>query len=294
MAQPEAESDSTDRAVSRRRFITTSGVLGVGAAFAGAAGAAGWQAAGDPGTTTTSPKPPPQPPNCGDENDGGELYAAVKDAQPGAKNLALVDFPTSNKDRAYGYAIKSGGKGAWDWLCIPLTRISGIECEKCWTGKMLNLWPYAAAWVNDPKSLLSGADWALGINSGDPQARTQNQMHIHVTKLQNSVRQQITAAEKAKTPVAETFADWPKKTVELLPSNRVFRWVHVKSLDAQIFIEAFHTVAGGKGAEMRHQCISVAKAGIGGYYIFNSQEQISTGGHHPFGIKTIDGMLYRG
>lgn len=274
-----AEPESTDHGVTRRRFLTTSGTLGVGAAFAGAAA---WPAMGDPASTTGI---------CGNENDGGELYASVKNAQPGDPHLALVDFPTPNKDRAYGYAIKTGAKGPWDWLCIPLTRVSGIECEKCWKGEMLNLWPYAAAWVNDPKSLLAGSDWALGINSGDPQARTQNQMHIHVTKLQKSVRDQITAAEKAKTPVTDNFADWPKNTILL--NGRLFRWVHVKTLDHHLFVEAFNTVAKGNPAEMRHQCLAVAKAGIGGYYVFNSQGQLDTQGHHPFGIKTIDGLLYR-
>ncbi|QLL08011.1 CDP-diacylglycerol diphosphatase [Mycobacterium vicinigordonae] len=271
---------SADRRVTRRQFITTSGALGVGAAFVGSAA---WRAVGDPGSTT---------PDCGGPNDGGELYESVKDAQPGDKHLALVDFPTPNKDRAYGYAIKTGAKGAWDWLCIPLIRVSGIECEKCWKGQMLNLWPYAAAWVNDPQSKLAGTDWALGINSGDPQARTQNQMHIHVTKLQKSVRDQITAAEKNKVPVAESFGDWPKKTIEL--NGRLFRWVHVKTMDHHIFVEAFNTVAQGKASEMKHQCIAVTSAGSGGFYVINSQAQLDTQGHHPFGIKTIDGLLYRG
>lgn len=273
------ETGSTDRSVNRRRFLTASSALGVGAALGGAAT---WPAFGDPAATG---------PDCGGPNDGGELYAAVKDAQPGAKNLALVDFPTANKDRAYGYAIKTGAKGPWDWLCIPLIRVSGIECEKCWTGKMLNLWPYAAAWVNNAQSKLAGTDWALGINSGDPQARTQNQMHIHVTKLQKNVRDQITAAEKNKVPVAQSFGDWPKKTIEI--NGRLFRWVHVKTLDQPIFEEAFKTVAQGQAGEMKHQCIAVTTAGNGGFYVIDSQGQLNTQGHHPFGIKTIDGLLYR-
>jgi CDP-diacylglycerol pyrophosphatase len=275
------ESGSTHRDVTRRKFIAASGALGIGAAVAGAVS---WPAAGDPAGN---------PPNCGDEKDGGELYAAVKDAQPGDKKLALVDFPTPNKDRAYGYAIKTGAKGPWDWLCIPLTRVSGIECEKCWKGEMLNLWPYAAAWVNNPASNLAGAEWALGINSGDPQARTQNQMHIHVTKLQQNVRDQIITAEKNKVPVAESFADWPNKTITL--NGRLFRWVHQGTLDHHIFVEAFNTVAKHQAAEMRHQCLAVVKAhGPGGYYFLNSQGQLDTQGHHPFGIKTIDGLLDRG
>lgn len=287
-----AEPGSTDRSVTRRRFLTTSGALGVGAALVGSAA---WPAMGDPATTTTTsktpPPPPPPPPGCGTLNDGGELYAAVKDAQPGDPHLALVDFPTANKERAYGYAIKTGAKGPWDWLCIPLTRCSGIECELCWTGKMLNLWPHAAAWVNDPKSNLKGKDWALGINSGDPEARTQNQMHIHVTQLQKSVRDQITAAEKNKVLPAESFTDWPNKTIEL--NGRLFRWVHVKTLDHHPFVETFNNIAKGNKDEMRHQCLALTTAGGGGYYIFNSQQQLSTQGHHPFGIKTIDGLLYR-
>jgi hypothetical protein len=285
-----AEAGSTDRSVTRRTFLTTSGALSVGAAFAGAAA---WPAAGDPGVDTWAHS------YC-DSGPGGELWDAVKDAQPGDKHLALVDFPTPNKTRPYGYAIKTGAKGAWDWLCIPLDRVSGIECEKCWEGSMLNLWPYAAAWVKDPSSKL-GSDWALGINSGDPQARTQNQMHIHVTRLQQHVRAQITDAEKKKVPVAESFTDWPNKTIELRVStdpskpSRLFRWVHVKTLDVQPFIETFRYIAKHNGAEMRHQCLALFPAGNGGgYYILNSQEQLNTGGHHPFGIKTIDGLLYRG
>lgn len=281
-----AESDSTHRDVTRRRFITASGALGFGAAVAGAVG---WPAAGDPAGN---------PPNCGNDKDGGVLYEAVKEAQPGDKGLALVDFPTPNKDRAYGYAIKTGGKGSWDWLCIPLTRVSGIECEKCWKGEVLNLWPYALAWVNNPKSQLANTDWALAINSGDPQARRENQLHIHVTKLKQSVRDQITAAEKNKTPVAGSFADWPNKTITLTltPNNdqRLFRWVHQPSLDHHIFVDAFNTVAKKQPAEMAHQCLAVVKAGPGGYYILDSQGQLNTQGHHPFGIKTIDGLLDRG
>lgn len=272
-----AEMHPSDRGLTRRRFLATSGALGVGAAIAGAVT---WPAAGQPGAQA----------NCGDPNDQGEIWNTVKNAQPGQKGIEEVVLPP-NGDRAFGHAILTGGPkyGPWDWLCVPLIRVSGIECEKCWSrSAMLNLWQPAAAWVNDPRSKLAGEDWALGINSGDPGARTQNQMHIHVTKLDSGVRRALNDAVKNKNPVpAESFGDWPNKTIEL--ANRQWRWMHTGTLDHHLFIDVFENIAQRNPAEMAHQTIGVTAAhGVGGFYIFSSQHQLKGG------TMSVDSLLHRG
>ncbi|WIM88024.1 CDP-diacylglycerol diphosphatase [Candidatus Mycobacterium wuenschmannii] len=277
-----AQESSTNQGVSRRLFIATSAAVGASAALAGTGI---WPAFADPAGG-----------NCGSDNDDVSLWKDVKDATPQAPGSnKKVEFPTNpkNPERKDGYAVHTGGPGfgAWDWLILPLIRATGIECHKSWApDQMLNLWPWAGKWANDSDSHLAGQDWVLAINSGNTHKIPQ--LHIHVTKFDNKIRKELTAALKTTKP-ATTASDWSKHTVTL--DNRLYRWLQLGSLDHQLFTEVRNYVAKSDGA-MADQIIAVVQVDHtkpgSGFYILNSDKALSS--HAPFGIDYVENLMYRG
>ena len=278
---------STDPRVTRRRFITTSAALGASAALAGTGT---WPAFADPAG---------DPNYCGGPNDNDRLWKDVKDATPQNPHPnKLVDFPLNpkNPDRKDGYAVHSGGApyGAWDWLVLPLIRVKGIECATCWTpGGMLNIWPWAAKWTTNSESKLVGQDWILAINSGDKHKALQ--MHIHVTDFDSASR---TALDKAKgaAPPATSANDWPNHIVAI--DNKLYRFLHLKSVDHDLFGDVFNYVVHKDKTRMVGQIIAVVQATKGkpddGYYILNSDKTLQAPTHPPsFGVDYVDNLLKR-
>jgi len=284
-----AQIRSTKEGVNRRRFIATTAALSATVALAGSGT---WPAFADPAT---------DPNYCGDPNGDLDvsLWNDVKDATPQNPHPnTKVDFPLNpkNPDRKDGYAVHVGGSpyAAWDWLFLPLIRVTGIECATCWTpGAMLNLWPWAAKWASDPASKLAGQDWVLGINSGNK--HKVKQMHIHVTDFDPESRKLLDAA-KGAAPPATSANDWPNHIVAI--GNKLYRFLHLKSLDHDLFADVFNYVTHKDKTKMVGQIIAVVQATKGkpddGYYILNSDKTLTAPTHPPsFGVDYVDNLLRR-
>jgi len=103
--------------------------------------------------------------------------------------------PCARVDLRHGYAVLKDLRGAEQFLVIPTARVSGIEDPKILAPGAPNYW--AEAWSarrfidarigrSPPRD-----DFALAVNSRF--ARSQNQLHIHVDCVRESVRRILRA-----------------------------------------------------------------------------------------------------
>ena len=105
---------------------------------------------------------------------------------------ALVDVAAGEPR---GYAVLKDLVGATQFLLIPTERVAGIESQQVLAPDAPNY--FAAAW--DARSFVEQRagralprDWvSLAVNSAD--ARSQNQLHIHIDCVRADVRQALTA-----------------------------------------------------------------------------------------------------
>ncbi len=272
--------DSTSRAAgfSRRTFLTTSAAIGVGAALGAGSVSAAPLDLGSSGLGSGTPPPPP--PGCGSVNSQDFLWLAVKDAKPG--NLGTNDYvvePQPQPTTAFSqlYAIRHGGdqpKSPFDQLLLPTRRISGIECETIWQPDMLNLWKYS--WT-EATSILKIPEETIVVGINSKKARKLNQLHIHLSRLNNGTRTSLNGT----TGLPTKLSDWtqPNALVQLSinepgrPSAH-FRVVHLDALLPNLFVELHRLV--GKAA-MADQMIAVAKAPKGFYVISSSGSGVHDG-----------------
>jgi CDP-diacylglycerol pyrophosphatase len=291
--------DSSDGGISRRRFLITSSLLSVGAP---AAGTSSWRARADPDIT-----PPFVPPSdCGNVKDTDELWEAVKDATPQKPhpNEAVV-IPDPNK--LFGYAVKNGDtkqvSGKYNLLVIPApvsttsttkvadARVTGVECAKIWQSNALNLWDYA--W-REAGTRFKGADVMLGVNSYH--GRTHNQLHIHLTGLQQQARNTLNNDLKGK--IKTDLSGWNNSMFSVM--GHVYRIVQVNDLTSNVFTLVKDHISQD---DMFQQAIAVVSAPGKGFYILNTQGKPDKGEreHNPelrigndFGTESIDSLIYRG
>jgi CDP-diacylglycerol pyrophosphatase len=131
--------------------------------------------------------------------DPNALWAIVKgQCVPGQQNnddpapCALVDL---DGGEPRGYAILKDLVGATQFLLIPTARVPGIESPQILAADAPNY--FADAWrarsfVEQRAGRELPRDWlSLAINSAD--ARSQNQLHIHVDCVRADVREALSA-----------------------------------------------------------------------------------------------------
>ena len=139
------------------------------------------------------------------------LWRLVHDACMGDQRVLGRPAPCLRIDAQQGYALVPGFRHADELLLVPTTRITGIEDPALLAPGAANYW--ADAW--DMRTmLLSGAraiprDW-IGLAVNSAQARTQDQLHIHI----DCVRAPVHAMLAAATPVP---GRWQR--VEALPGR---------------------------------------------------------------------------
>jgi CDP-diacylglycerol pyrophosphatase len=176
---------SDDGGISRSRLLIISVLLGVGALVTSVLLGVGIPATGTspwPARADSDFKPPS---DCGSRDDAGprfELWKDVKDATPlkPAPNI-FVNDSWALKDGNY-----PGEKYKYNLLAIPRARVTGVECPDIWGPKAFNLWK--PAW-EEATTRFKGVDVMLGINSKP--GRKQDQLHIHLTSLQQHARTQL-------------------------------------------------------------------------------------------------------
>jgi CDP-diacylglycerol pyrophosphatase len=103
--------------------------------------------------------------------------------------------PCALVDLAGGYAVLKDIVGATQYLAIPTARVAGIESPEILAAGAPNY--FADAWrarsyVEQRAGRGLPRDWvSLAINSSD--ARSQNQLHIHIDCVRADVRQMLAA-----------------------------------------------------------------------------------------------------
>jgi CDP-diacylglycerol pyrophosphatase len=110
---------------------------------------------------------------------------------------------------AQGYAVLKDIRGATQFLLIPTGRVAGIESPEILAAGAPNY--FAAAWAAraDMEAVLHHPlpreDVSLAINS--PQARTQEQLHIHIDCLRADV---VAALHADAAAIGPTWAPLPE------------------------------------------------------------------------------------
>jgi CDP-diacylglycerol pyrophosphatase len=259
--------------------------------------------AADPGGT-----PAPTFQGCGNPDDhdvlwdgnAGKSGQGVKAASPSdfTGNVDVV-FPTGEPSR--GYALKNGQQGGakYDFLLVPTVRETGIECANL-LNKAPEYFTYAYNYVaSAPKGLPPGTDWALGIESGDPKARTFNQLHIHVSRLRPETRDSL---NQVSGKCAANEGDWLKSIVVLKVLDyqgnivpRTFRCWNASAMTHGFFSNLNDNVVSKlKGVNMSNETmlITTNKNKPGGYLVLAS-DRVSPD-LNKNGVNNIEGLLNKG
>lgn len=175
--------------------------------------------------------------DCGSDADTDPLWLDVKDATPTnpGNNVKVVFVAKTPKGHDYGYAIHNGqrgGKSQYDFLLIPTLREKGIECHRIWEPGALNLFAYA---FDNLGILPAGTDWALGIESANN--RSHEQLHIHVSRLADGVRDDLNKAENSKAGITTEVTKWSGDIISVKGKNfRALRNPNAKGLwDHNVF-----------------------------------------------------------
>jgi hypothetical protein len=203
------ESNPNHAGVNRRRFLLTSGAMGAGTL---AAGMSSWPAVGDPAATFD----PPQ--GCGSDRDKGskvDLWTDVKGTTPAHKGVANIAVVQPDPKKNAYYAVHTGNRPKdtykYNLLIIPVTRVTGVECDKILDDKtFLNLWPLA---FKEAQTRFPGVDVIAGINSMD--GRTKDQLHIYLTAFYHPARQTL---DTLKIPSKPKPSDW-NSAIYVLPGS---------------------------------------------------------------------------
>jgi CDP-diacylglycerol pyrophosphatase len=106
-----------------------------------------------------------------------------------------------------GYAVLKDLVGKTQFLVIPTDRIAGIESPEVLAPNATNY--FEAAWrartfVEQRAGQSISRDW-MGLTVNSAQARTQNQLHVHVDCVRADVRDAL-----ARHPAGPTWAPFPE------------------------------------------------------------------------------------
>ncbi|MBI3226891.1 MAG: CDP-diacylglycerol diphosphatase [Mycolicibacterium cosmeticum] len=223
------------------------------------------------GTPIANAAQQPFGPPCGDVDSSDYLWQKVKDPK---HDKDQVDVVIPNNDRTRGYVVHDGDaehKSKTDFLLIPTLRISGIECHNLLTDPP----NYIKAAADEAEKLMPGKNWALGINSA--YARGQNQLHIHITQLDDAAQFNL-STEAGAHNITTDETQW--RDSKIFVKNIQFRAWNAKSLDHNFFAHLSDNVViplqkQGVQTGMPYQTLVVTKNHMpdGGYIILNSDTE---------------------
>jgi len=152
---------------------------------------------------------------------------------PAAARGAYPPAPCAEVDRAQGYAILKDRRGRFQYLLLPLARITGIESPAllaagapdvfadAWRAR---LYVEAALHRSVPRE-----DLALAVNSAE--GRTQDQLHVHIDCLRPDVRDALRRFLPSLT------RQWRPLPAPLPPARHAYlaRWVDGDALTVNPF-----------------------------------------------------------
>jgi CDP-diacylglycerol pyrophosphatase len=127
---------------------------------------------------------------------------------------ALVDLDGGEQQ---GYAVLKDLVGATQYLLIPTARIDGIESPQIIAADAPNYFAdawHARSFTEQRAGRALSRDWiSLAINSAD--ARTQDQLHIHIDCVRAEVRQALAAHVDDIGPTWAPFpVPWSASSIE--------------------------------------------------------------------------------
>jgi len=204
------------------------------------------------------------------------------------------DIQWPNHDSTRGWAVKPGKdmKATQDLLVVPTVRETGIECPNLLRADSPNYFQHAY----DSIHFMSGADWALGINSAD--GRTLNQMHIHLTRLYGPARDDIDNAAKAGK-LAKSEQAWVNSPIEVTghdqyghQSKHTYRAWNADGINHNYFAKLNDDIVKplqkqGKDAGMRHETLLITLNHQGNRLVVLESDR-NTGIH---GVDNIEPLL---
>jgi CDP-diacylglycerol pyrophosphatase len=266
----------------RRQFVKLSGVAGTAAVLAGAVPAAAESAAAACGQADL----------CGQASDKSpELWRTAKSCGEAYRSGMPVPSECHGTTGTY-VVLKGRPKSNHNFLLVPTRRVKGIECPYIWSASAPNYW--LRAWEQaqpggaGPVSYSGGI--GLGINSA--QTRQQDQLHIHMAGILSGVPGQLDAA----TSITNDPAKWADSIVSVeglkgaKTSHRYYRVLHAANLDHNLFALLRNNVPAAR-KDMSVQTIIVTKRGGGGFYIMNSDPDLTGPVHGEGGTGTCDYLL---
>ena len=96
--------------------------------------------------------------------------------------------PCVQVDAAQGVAVMKDRRGVLQHLLLPTERVPGIEDPRLGTDALPDYW--AAAW-QARRFAIAGHDPALSLSVNSARARTQNQLHIHISCTRPDVAREV-------------------------------------------------------------------------------------------------------
>ena len=231
------------------------------------------QATGESTTSQTSsgrPNSTLSATSCGSPSDSGGRFVLWDKVQvcEGKKTQPQTNCLVNDSD----YVVLNGGANTThDYLLVPTRRISGIECPLIWDQNAPNYWQ--DAWMQATKT--GGAaevkynNIGLGINSKD--ARSQDQLHIHMAGILSGVKDQLA---KVDNQITTNLEKWKDQIVQVKgrdqssgnPETRSYRAVHVPDLQQNLFRLLRDNVVKPESEKMGDQTIVVTPRLNGGFY----------------------------
>ena len=182
--------------------------------------------------------------------------------------------PCVKVDLAHGFALVPGLERSEELLLVPTRRFTGVEDPKLLDPKTPNFW--VDAW-NERSRLTDGNgpvpdDWiALAVNSAN--ARTQDQLHIHIDCLKRSTHNALRASHIG--------AGWT--IVNPAPGRRYSAtFITAATFNATSPFRLVANTVGRSPEVMKRQTIVIVSAndGIPGFYVLRQafDRTVHTGG----------------
>ncbi|UMB72039.1 CDP-diacylglycerol diphosphatase [Mycobacterium paraterrae] len=223
------------------------------------------------------------------------IWDGVKAASPSDfKGNVDVVFPTGEPSR--GYALHNGKPvgtaNPYDFLLVPTIRETGIECSNLVNDNPPEYFNDAYNYVaSAPKGLPKGTDWALGIESGDPGARSFNQLHIHVSRLRTDTRNSLNKVAKS---CGANESQWlqSKIVVNTERGDRTFRCWNAGVMTHNFFGKLNDNIVKPLKVSMSNESLLITANPAGGFFVLSSDHVGPDLNKH--GVNNIEGLLNKG
>jgi CDP-diacylglycerol pyrophosphatase len=189
-----------------------------------------------------------------DSADRDTLWKIIHDRCHAGYQRTGAYAPCASVDENSGTALYKDDTGPYQYLLLPLARVTGIEdpALEVPTGHhyLYDAWAGRTLVTSRFNNTLPESDILLTIN---PQiARTQDQLHIHI-----SCASPATAAA-LKTVDATRYGDWKPLSTQLNDHTYQALAITADTLKSKNLFQDIHAKVTGDGEQMGHATVAVA------------------------------------